>query len=59
LAPYPTPGAAYTPGWVTNLHPDAISVSSWSSGYNGGVGTPQAGYHAYWKMMDGIPTMVF
>lgn len=59
LAPYPTPGAAYAPGWVTNLHPDAISVSDWTSGYNGGVGNPQAGYHAYWKIMDGIPTMVF
>lgn len=59
LAPYPTPGAAYTANWATNLHPDAISVSGWGTGYNSGVGNPQVGYHAYWKIIDGIPTMVF
>lgn len=59
LAPYPTPGTTITPGWDVNLHPNAISVSSWASGYNSGVSNPQIGYHAYWKIIDGIPTMVF
>lgn len=60
ILPYPTPGAAYTNStWNASLHPDAISVSGWSDGYNGGVTSPGSGYHAYWKMMDGIPTMVF
>lgn len=59
LAPYPTPGTTITPGWDVNLHPNAISVSGWTSGYNSGVSNPQIGYHAYWKTIDGIPTMVF
>ena len=64
LAPYPTPGSAVSPGWDASLHPDAISVSSWTNGYNSGVSTngvknPEVGYHAYWKLIDGIPTMVF
>ena len=59
LAPYPAPGATITPGWDVNLHPNAISVSGWTSGYNSGVSNPQIGYHAYWKIIDGIPTIVF
>ena len=64
LAPYPTPGSAASPGWDASLHPDAISVSNWTNGYNSGVSTngvknPEVGYHAYWKLIDGIPTMVF
>lgn len=59
LAPYPTPGTAITPGWDVNLHPNAIFVSEWTSGYNSGVSNPSIGYHAYWKIIDGIPTIVF
>lgn len=64
LAPYPTPGTAISPGWDTTLHPGAISVSGWTNGYNSGVSTagtknPEIGYHAHWKVIDGIPTIVF
>lgn len=65
LLPYPTPGSAITPGWDTSLHTGAISVSGWTNGYNPGVtnssGTkdPQVGYHAHWKLINNIPTMVF
>ncbi len=58
LLSYPTPGAAYAPAWDATLHPDAIQVSGWSPGYNSGVGSPAEGYHAYWKLIDDIPTMV-
>ena len=59
LLPYPTPGNAYSPAWDANLHPGAISVSGWNNTYNGGVASPELGYHAYWKLIDGMPTMVF
>ena len=60
LVPYPTPGSAVgAVGWDQSLHPGAINVSGWSYGYNSGVGTPASGYHAYWKLIDGLPTMVF
>lgn len=59
LAPYPTPGGAVNPGWDTSKHPNAISVNGWSSGYNGGVGSPEKGYHACWNVIDGIPTIVY
>lgn len=42
-----TPGD-YKPGWDDSLHPDAILVNGWSSGYNSGVGSPAVGYHARW-----------
>jgi hypothetical protein len=58
LLSYPTPGNAYSPSWEAGLHPGAISVSGWSPGYNGGVSNPSTGYHAYWKVIDDIPTMV-
>lgn len=58
LLPYPTPGNAYSANWDKTLHPNAISVSGWSVGYNGGVSNPATGYHAYWEVIDGIPTMV-
>lgn len=59
LAPYPTPGSTVNPGWDTSKHPNAISVSGWSSGYNSGVGSPEKGYHACWNVIDGIPTIVY
>lgn len=55
---YPTPGAAYTASWDSTLHPNAIRVSNWSLGYNGGVSTPAKGYHACWELIDEIPTIV-
>lgn len=47
--------------WDVNLHRDALSVSSWSDGYNGGVTDPQIGYHAKWvnEGLDGGPCMKF
>ena len=42
-----TPGN-YKPGWDTTLHNDAITVSNWSTGYNGGVESPSLGYHGKW-----------
>ncbi len=66
LAPYPTPGSSATAaqGWNQTLHPDAINVSGWGAGYNGGVSAngvknPEVGYHANWQLIDGLPTMVF
>lgn len=56
---YPTPGKAATPAWDASLHPGAITVSGFSTGYNGGVGSPEVGYHAHWVIMEGVPTMVF
>lgn len=41
------PGS-YKPGWDNILHDDAITVSSWGSGYNSGVPSPTIGYHARW-----------
>lgn len=43
----------YKPGWDETLHSDAITVYNWSSGYNGGVGSPAIGYHAKW-VYEGI-----
>ncbi|MGI6324411.1 MAG: LamG-like jellyroll fold domain-containing protein [Bacilli bacterium] len=57
----PVPGA-YQPGWDVNLHTDAITVSNWGSGYNGGVASPTIGYHAKWvyKNPDNTdPVMLF
>jgi hypothetical protein len=64
LATYPTPTGKASPAWDASLHPDAITVSGWGYGYNGGVSTngvknPEVGYHAYWKIIDSLPTMVF
>lgn len=61
LFTYPTPGSncANSYGWDKTLHENAISVSGWSSGYNGGVEDPSTVYHAHWIMMDGLPTMRF
>lgn len=49
----------YSPGWDTSKHPGAIQVPYWGNGYNSGVSNPTIGYHAYWKIIDGISTMVF
>lgn len=61
LFTYPTPGSSCTNSykWDKTLHKDAISVSGWSSGYNGGVGNHSTVYHAHWIMMNGLPTMRF
>lgn len=56
---YPSPGKAATPAWDASLHPGAINVSGFGNGYNGGVGSPEIGYHAHWVLMDGVPTMIF
>lgn len=56
---YPTPGSAASYAWNASLHSGAINVSNWSAGYNSGVGTPAEGYHAHWKLIEGIPTIVF
>ena len=49
----------YNPSWDASKHPNAISVYSWSGGYNSGVDDPTHGYHAMWNLIDGIPTIVF
>ena len=59
LLPYPMPTTNATPAWDASLHPKATNVFGWSNGYNGGVGTPDKGYHAYWTVIDDIPTMKF
>ena len=61
LATYPTPGRNITNSydWDASLHADAISVTGWGVGYNGGVENPTEGYHAHWQLIDGLPTMVF
>lgn len=60
LLPHAVKTGTYTNGtWNASLHPDAISVNGWSVGYNGGVGSAEKGYHAYWKMIDDVPTIVF
>ena len=46
-------------GWNSQLHKNAIEVTEWDNGYNNGVPVPNEGYHAHWKNIDGIPTMVF
>lgn len=56
---YPTPVGSYAPAWDTSLHPSAIQVSNWSTGYNSGVSTPAVGYHGHWQLIDNIPTIVF
>lgn len=56
---YPTPGRSVSAAWNAALHPNAINVAGYSSGYNGGVSSPEIGYHAYWNIIDDIPTMIF
>lgn len=57
--PYPTPGSAVgAVGWDQSKHPNAIWVSRFGCGYNGGVSNPSKGYHSMWNVMDGIPTIV-
>lgn len=55
----PVPSGVASYAWDASLHPEAITVSNWSGGYNGGVSSPATGYHAHWKLIDDIPTMVF
>lgn len=52
---YPKQTNTYTCSYATN----PIDVSGWSSGKNTGVTDPDNGTHAYWKLIEGIPTMVF
>ena len=61
LFPYPSPtGLVGAVGWDQALHPQAITVNGWTTGYNSEAKpAPEKGYHAYWKMIDDIPTMVF
>ena len=61
LFPYPSPtGLVGAVGWDQSLHPQALTVNGWTTGYNSGVKpAPEKGYHAYWKMIEDIPTMVF
>lgn len=44
----PSSGTPITNGWDKNLHADALNVSGWGSGFNGGVGDPSIGHHAKW-----------
>lgn len=55
---YPFKTGNFTASWNTNLHQEAISVQGWSAGYNGGVSNPEKGYHAYWKIIDGLSTVI-
>lgn len=60
LLSYPQPtGSKPNRTWDAELHKDAIIVSGWSDGWNGGVSEPTIGYHARWEMIDGLPTAVF
>ncbi|CAL9993945.1 virion structural protein [Vibrio phage D479] len=47
----------YDPGWNAALHPNALTVSGFSSGYNSGVPDPTIGYHGQWvrEGKDGSP----
>lgn len=53
--PYPEPKGVDSRSYAT----DPIIVTNWSVGYNSGVPDPTIGTHAYWRLIDGIPTMVF
>lgn len=59
IAKYPTPSSSYHPGWDDSKHEEAISVGGWFGGYNSGVANPNIGYHACWRLIDDIPTIVF
>lgn len=59
IARRPIPQGSFTPAWNASLHPNALTIDGWSEGYNGGVSSPATGYHAYWKLIDEIPTIVF
>lgn len=52
-------GSAAGVGWDATLHKDAVTVNGWTNGYNPGVKAPTIGWHAHWKVLDGISTMVF
>ena len=60
LLSYPTPETpvAANIGWDTTLHPNAINVSGWGNGWNGGVTAAATTQHAYWNVIDNIPTMI-
>ena len=58
LLPQPKSEGLYTENWDASLHPNAIKVSGWSDGYNGGVSNPTTTQHAYWNLIDDIPTVV-
>lgn len=52
-------GSAANAGWDATLHKDAVTVTNWTVGYNSGVKVPTIGWHAHWKVINNIPTMVF
>ena len=52
-SPTNLPPGTYSPGWDDALHTDAVTMTSWSSGYNGGVGSPDTGSHAHWVLSQG------
>ena len=52
---YPEPYTTYSYSYATN----PIGVKNWSNGYNSGVTNPSEGTHAYWRLVDDIPTMIF
>ena len=60
LLGHPTPGTpvATNIGWNTALHPNAINVNGWTNGWNGGVTAAATTQHAYWNVIDNIPTMI-
>lgn len=59
LAPYPRVLRNADYGWDASLHPNAVVVDGYSGGYNSGVQSAETGYHAYWTLIDGIPTIVY
>lgn len=56
----PVAGSLISPDypWDSTKHKGAITVSSWGPGYNGGVPSPEVGYHAHWVIENGIPTII-
>ena len=63
LLPFPTPTGLVendsTVKWNKSLHPNALTISGWTHGYNSGVGESEQGYHAMWQEIEGIPTIVY
>ena len=59
IAPPVVTSSAAGAGWDATLHKDAVTVTGWTNGYNPGVKAPTIGWHAHWKVIEGIPTLVF
>ena len=58
LLAYPKPTGLANHSWDASLHPNALPVTGWNTGYNGGVSNPTTTIHGYWNLIDNIPTMV-